>query len=108
MRREPTLLALVEGYFRGHLVQACGASTHTIRAYRDTLRLFFAFLAQRRPSAVTSLTLEDLDVDGVLAFLTHLEASRSNTAATRNARLAAIRSFFRYLVEHDLTRARQY
>lgn len=106
--RSPTLMTLVEGFFRHYLVQTRGASEHTLRAYGMTLRLWFVFLASRRRCPVAALTTEAIDVDGVLAFLTHLEEARANGATTRNARLAAIRSLARYLVEHDLTRASQY
>jgi len=106
--RNTTLLSLVEAYFRSYLVQARGASTHTLRAYRDTLRLLFKFLAECRGCPVASLSLDDLHVDAILAFLSHLETKRANSVASRNIRLAAIRSFFRHLVEHDLTRAGQY
>jgi site-specific recombinase XerD len=57
---------------------------------------------------MTALTLDDLEVEGILAFLAHLEAQRGNRAASRNHRLAAIRSFVRHLIEHDLPRAGQY
>lgn len=106
--RGATLLSLVESYFRGYLMQARGASAHTVRAYRDTLRLLFTFLAGRRHCTVAALTLDALEVDGILAFLSHLETRRGNSVASRNIRLAAIRSFFRHLVEHDLPRAGQY
>jgi len=106
--RTATLLSLVEAYFRSYLVQARGASAHTLRAYRDTLRLLFKFLAEHRDCQVASLILDDLHVDAILAFLSHLETKRANSVASRNIRLAAIRSFFRHLVEHDLTRAGQY
>jgi site-specific recombinase XerD len=102
------LLPLVESYFRNYLIQARGASAHTIRAYRDTLRLLFKFLAESRSRPVSELTLDDLHADAVLAFLSHLEAARANSAASRNLRLTAIRSFFRHLIEHDLQRAGQY
>ncbi|MGH7121323.1 MAG: site-specific integrase [Acetobacteraceae bacterium] len=99
---------MVEAYFRDYLVQTRGPSPHTIRAYRDTLRLLFKFLAERRGCPVAGLTLDDLHVDAVLAFLSHLEGARGNSVASRNIRLAAIRSFFRHLVERDLPRAGQY
>lgn len=104
----PTLLALVESFFRDYLVRTRGSSPHTVRAYRDTLRLLFAFLADRRRCSVADLTLDDLNVDSILAFLAHLEAKRANAVASRNCRLAAIRSFFKHLIEHDLSRAGQY
>lgn len=104
----PTMLALVESFFRDHLVRTRGSSPHTVRAYRDTLRLLFAFLADRRRRSVADLTLDDLNVEAILAFLAYLEAKRANTVASRNCRLAAIRSFFKHLVQHDLSRAGQY
>jgi site-specific recombinase XerD len=107
-RRASTLLALVGSYFRDHLIRARGASPHTLRSYRDTLRLLFGFIADRRRRAVADLTLDDLQAPDVLAFLSHLESKRSNVVASRNVRLAAIRSFFKHLVEHDLSRADQY
>lgn len=103
-----TLLSSVEAYFRSYLVQSRGASPNTVRAYRDTLRLLFKFLADRQGRPVAKLTLDDLHVDAILAFLSHLETARANSVASRNIRLAAIRSFFRHLVEHDLPRAGQY
>ena len=107
-RRTSTLLPLVGSYFRDHLTRARGASPHTLRSYRDTLRLLFSFIADRRHRSVADLTLDDLQAPDVLAFLSHLESKRSNVVASRNVRLAAIRSFFKHLVEHDLSRADQY
>lgn len=103
-----TLLSSVEAYFHGYLVQSRGASPHTIRAYRDTLRLLFKFLADRQRRPVAELSLDDLQADAILAFLSHIETARANSVVSRNIRLAAIRSFFRHLVEHDLSRAGQY
>jgi site-specific recombinase XerD len=107
-RHASTLLPLVGSYFRDHLVRARGASPHTVRSYRDALRLLFGFIADRRHRSVADVTLEDLQAPDVLAFLSHLESKRSNVVASRNVRLAAIRSFFKHLVEHDLSRADQY
>jgi site-specific recombinase XerD len=98
----------VESFFRDYLERTRGASSHTVRAYRDTLRLLFGFLADRAGRAVADLTLDDLTVDATLAFLTHLEAQRANAVASRNYRLAAIHSFIKHLVQHDLSRAGQY
>ncbi len=107
-RREGELLCLTQSFFREHLERSHGVSSHTVRAYRDTLRLFFGFLATRNESSVATLQLADLDVCAVKDFLFHLEAQRANSAATRNCRLTALRSFFAHLVRHDLTRAGQY
>lgn len=107
-RHHTTLLTLVGSYFQGHLLQARGASPHTVRSYRDTLRLLFAFIAERHHRTVADLSLDDLQSADVMDFLSHLEAKRANTASSRNIRLAAIRSLFKHLVEHDLSRAGQY
>jgi integrase/recombinase XerD len=107
-RREATLFSLVGSYFQAYLQQARGASPHTVRSYRDTLRLLFAFIAERRHRAIAALKLDDLQSADIMAFLAHLEAKRANAASSRNIRLAAIRSFFKHLLEHDLSRAEQY
>ena len=102
------LFALVESFFIEYLPRQRGASVHTIRAYRDSLKLLFEFLAQRNDRGISSLTLEDLDADAIAAFLDYIEANRSNVAATRNCRRAAIRSFFKHLLRNDLARSLQY
>jgi len=102
------LLSLVESFFRDHLESSCGASHHTIRAYRDTLKMFFCFIADKNKCEVASLQLDDMQVESVMAFLTHLENERGNTAASRNYRLAAIRSLFKHLVRQDIERMAQY
>jgi len=107
-RERDGLLPLVESYFDGHLQRARGASPHTVRAYGHALRLFFLFLAKRVRRPVASLRLDDLRADAVLAFLDHLESSRSNSAVTRNCRLAAIHGFVDHLLRNDVTRAGQY
>jgi len=110
MRRERQndLLTLVQSFFRNYLEGMRGASRHTIRAYRDTLRLFFLFLAQRRGGSAANLTLDDFRADAVLAFLDHVQSQRGNSVATRNCRLTVLRSFARHLLRYDLTRAEQY
>ena len=100
------LPALVESFFSGYLRRIRAASPHTIRAYRDTLKLYFAFLGQSR--SVAALGLEDLHVDDVVRFLRHLEEARKNGRSTRNCRLAALRAFFGHLLRNDPTRAEQY
>lgn len=108
MKRQPDnqLPTLVESFFREYLQRIREASPHTIRAYRDTLKLFFTFMGQGR--SVEKLRLEDLRADGVIQFLCNLEDVRRNGHATRNYRLAAIRSFFGFLLRCDPTRAEQY
>jgi integrase/recombinase XerD len=107
-RAADPLLRLVESYFRDHLQRVRGASIHTVRAYGHALRLFFSFLARRRRCSVAALSLDDIGVEHVLAFLDHLEDERRNHAATRNCRLAAIRGFVEHLLRHDISRAAGY
>ncbi len=102
------LFALVESFFIEYLPRQRGASVHTIRAYRDALKLLFEFTAQSHGRDLSSLGLDDLDADAIAAFLDHIEASRSNSAATRNCRRAAIRGFFKHLLRNDLARSMQY
>lgn len=102
------LFALVESFFIEYLPRQRGASVHTVRAYRDALKLLFEFVAQRRSRGVASLELSDLDADTIVCFLDHIEATRTNSAVTRNCRRAAIRSFFKHLVRNDLTHSLQY
>lgn len=103
-----SLLALVQSFFPDHLRRVRGASEHTVRAYRDALRMLFVFLADRRGCPVANLQLDDVRADAILAFLQHIESKRGNGVATRNyCRLAAIRSFADHLLRHDITRAEQ-
>jgi integrase/recombinase XerD len=107
-RKRDTLLALVQSYFHSYLQNVRGASHHTVRAYSDTLRLFFVFLERRGHRSVADLGFDDIQADAVLSFLDHIESTRGNSRVTRNCRLAAIRSFVRHLLRHDITRAEQY
>lgn len=102
------LFALVESFFTEYLPRQRGASVHTVRAYRDTLKLLFQFVAQRNGRNIASLELGDLDVNTIADFLDHIEANRSNSVATRNCRRAALRSFFKHLLRNDLDHSLQF
>ncbi|WP_202949491.1 tyrosine-type recombinase/integrase [Paraburkholderia hospita] len=102
------LFTLVQSYFTEYLPRQRGASTHTIRAYRDALTLLFKFVSEQNHRGVASLELADLDANIVTRFLDHIEAERSNSPATRNCRRAAIRGFFKHLLRNDLTHSQQY
>jgi site-specific recombinase XerD len=92
-----TLLApTLETFFTERLMTQRQASPHTIAGYRDTMRLLLAFASERTGKPPSKLDVSDLDVRLISAFLDHLEQARGNSASTRNARLAAIRSLFRY------------
>ena len=102
------LLTLVESFFREYLQRMRGVSAHTLRSYRDSLKLLFEYVATQKAGCVADLELRDLTAETVSKFLGHLEAKRANVASTRNCRRAAIRSFFKHLVRNDLAHAQQY
>jgi integrase/recombinase XerD len=91
-----TLSTVIQSFFTDRLVRERDASPHTIASYRDTLRLLLVFASQRTGKQPTKLTLEDLDAILISAFLDHLQRERGCSARTRNLRLTAIRSLFRY------------
>ena len=97
MTGQPTFPTLLEGFFTRRLMQQRQASAHTIASYRDTFRLLLQFAQQRLRKAPSMLMLEDIDVPLVGDFLDELEKVRHVTARTRNLRLTAIHSFFRYV-----------
>jgi site-specific recombinase XerD len=93
-----TLVAgLIQAFFTDRLQQQRNASPNTIAAYRDAFRMLLAFAQDRLHKPPSALPLADLDVALVTEFLKHLEKQRQNCARTRNARLAAIHSFFRFV-----------
>jgi site-specific recombinase XerD len=96
MKDEPNLAKLLEAFFTDRLMRQRRASPHTIASYRDTFRLLLDFTQQKLKKAPSMLSLEDIDTALVGNFLDHLEKTRGNSSRSRNTRLAAIRSFFRY------------
>ena len=90
------LAPTLEAFFTSRLINEQGASPHTIAAYRDTFRLLLSFAQQHTGTPPSKLAIEDLDASLIAAFLDHLEHDRANTPRTRNARLAAIHSMFRF------------
>src|SRR5215813_15557475 len=97
--RRPAMSALapiLQGFFTDRLIRQRQASDHTITAYRNTFRLLLRFAWQQTGRQPAQLTLDDLDAPLIGAFLQHLETGRGNSVTTRNARLAAIHSLFRY------------
>ncbi len=106
-----TLLApTLEAFFTQHMAGHREASPRTIGSYRDTWRLFLGYALEKTGTAPAAIDIAAVDAVLVSGFLAHLEASRGNTARTRNARLAAIRSFFKFAAlrhpEHAGTIAR--
>lgn len=92
-----SLAPLLHSYFLERLIKQLGASPATVAAYRDTFRLFLRFVETRSKGPVAEIAFEDLTPELILAFLEHLEKERGNSARTRNARLAALHSFTRYV-----------
>lgn len=95
------LPALLHGFFHNWLAEQRNASHHTILAYRDAWRLFLRFTADRAKRPVAKLALNQLTATEVLAFLQHVEATRGASVATRNCRLAALRSFFLFVADRE-------
>jgi site-specific recombinase XerD len=91
----------IEAFLRQYLVRHRGASQHTCDSYAYSFQSLFEFAAKKLKTAPSALMLEQLDAALIGAFLEHLEKTRHNSAETRNIRLAAIRSFFRFLQHRD-------
>ena len=92
---------LVQRFFCDRLVEQQSVSPRTVAAYRDSFRLLLSFLAKHYRKSPESLAVPDLNAPVILAFLNHLEKERKNSVRTRNARLAAIRSFLKYAAALD-------
>ena len=90
------LAPLLERFFTQRLMQQRKASPHTIKSYRDTFRQFLTFTQRRLHRPPSRLDFEQIDAPLVTAFLEELEKQRGLTVRSRNLRLTAIHSFFRY------------
>jgi integrase/recombinase XerD len=99
----PSFSKLVQGFFAEYLMQQRALSPRTVAAYRDTFRLLLRFAEQTTGKSPTNLQLTDLNANLVLAFLDHIEHVRNNSVRSRNARLAAVRSFLKYAAHHDVS-----
>jgi site-specific recombinase XerD len=87
-------------FFEDYLKTQKGLRPGSIRSYRDTIKLFLMHVAATRRRPITRLTLEDLSSERVLDFLRMIETTRKNRVSTRNQRLAALHTFYRYLAVH--------
>jgi len=100
-----TLLApLITGFLRDYMPRQRGYSPHSCETYAHSFRLLFAYAAKRTRTKPSQLHIEQLDAALILDFLGHIERERGNGATTRNVRLAAIKTFMRY-VEHRVPSA---
>jgi site-specific recombinase XerD len=93
---EPSFPILLQQFFTQRLMQQKKVSPHTLCSYRDTFRLLLRFAKEKLHTAPDRLTIEQIDAPLVTAFLNDLESSRKVSPRTRNLRLTAIRSFFRF------------
>lgn len=91
-----TLAPALQAFFTERLIRQRQASPQTVASYRDTFRLLLGFVTERTGKTPSKLGIDDLDPRTIGAFLEHLHAARGNSVRTRNARLAAIHSFFGY------------
>lgn len=94
------LAPTLQTFFTERLTRQRQASPNTIAAYRDAWKLLITFAAQRTSTCPSQLDIADLDAGLIVEFLDHLEHERGNSVTTRNARLAAIRSLFRFAALH--------
>jgi integrase/recombinase XerD len=97
-KTSPTDFAgLLQRFFVERLIQQRGMSPRTVESYRDSFRLLLNFAQQTLRKQPTTLTLQDVAPALVSGFLDHLETARGNCVRSRNARLAAIHAFYRYV-----------
>ena len=108
MQKTNKLTSLVQSFFQEYLVAQRGLGQNTIMAYRDTLKLFFAFESSRQHKYAVKLILDDLNSNAVLAFLNQIENKRNNSILTRNLRLASLKTFSIYLSTKDTLRINDY
>lgn len=105
MNPTPTLPVLLESYFIRRLMAQRQASPHTIASYRDTFRLLLNFAQKQCGKSPSSFNLTDLDAPLISRFLDSLEKQRGTSISSRNVRLTAIRSFFRYAAYEEPTQS---
>lgn len=99
MKTPITLGTHLRVFLSDYQPRQCNASSNTIWAYRDSLKQLLCFIAKAKKCSVADLNLGDLEHQRILAFLESVESKRGNSVSTRNHRLAAIRSFFRYVAQ---------
>jgi len=101
MKTQPNFSAVLQAFFTGRLMEQRNASPHTLASYRDTFRLLLEFAQKQLHKSPSMLTIENLDAPFIGHFLNHLENDRGNTPRSRNIRLAAIHSFFKYVASQE-------
>jgi integrase/recombinase XerD len=102
------LMGLTQAFFQSYLAAERGLSPHSIKAYRDSIKLYLNHLSKLRGKKISSIGFDDLTVESVLSFLGSIEKDRGNSIRTRNHRLAVLKTYFNYLLTNDVERANQY
>jgi len=102
----PSFAALVQAYFAEYLTQQRALSAQTIAAYRDAFVLFLGFAESRLGKSPAAMALSDITPELIMAFLDYLERHRHNSVRSRNARLAALRSFLKFAAHRDVSSLR--
>ena len=92
-----TFPALLQTFFTDRLLQQRRASPNTVASYRDSFRLLLRFAKENLDKEPSVLSFDDFTADFLCEFLDYIEKERGNSVRTRNTRLAAIHSFFRYV-----------
>src|SRR5574341_263056 len=98
----PSFAALVQEFFTDYLVRQRALSPQTVASYRDAFMLLLSFAERRLGKPPTALKLADINPELLAGFLDHLEKDRDNSVRTRNARLAAVRSFLKFAARRDI------
>ena len=98
---------LLHAFFHDWLVQQRNVSHHTVLSYRDSWRLFLRFVAAQKTKSVARLGMDDLTAGEVLAFLKDIEQIRKSSIGTRNCRLSALHSFFKFVADREPLAAAQ-
>lgn len=108
MKQENNLMQLVQSFFQEYLTVHRGLSNNTVMAYRDALKLFFLHESTRQNKHIAKMSLDDVNAEAVLMFLSKIESERNNSIITRNLRLAALRTFCLFLTTKDTLRVGEY
>src|SRR5881628_3500340 len=95
-------------FFQDYLPTLRGLSQHTIRGYRDAIVLFLRYLTEHAGRPIEQLNLNDLTAEAIAQFLAFIEQKRGNSIATRNARLAALHTWARFLTNENPERLAQW
>lgn len=99
----PSFATLVQAYFAEYLTQQRALSAQTIAAYRDAFVLFLGFAESRLNKSPAAMAMTDITPELIMTFLDHLERHRHNSVRSRNARLAALRSFMKFAAHRDVS-----